>query len=803
MRMALSAFLVLLACACRDGEDIAVPTQTPSPLFVLRLHTSPGVITNLAPADSMRRAGSVVTYTFALAPGYTSLRVLLDGQPTSPSGEVTMDRSRAFWASADPIALLAQAESALVATIERSVLHDTPQEFYRQLEGLVDSLLASSTPETTLQTLGRAIAVAVVPERDADKVAAAFKVGPAPTSMPGASAGRLRAVTGPHTVLVFVNGIMTTTADYRLAWRGALYPLAQREGLTITRGFEVTGFYNRTAVLPDAASEKFWSCVVLKWNQLAYGFLFPSTTFPLCLPAGGLVIAGRAVADVAQAIAQMTNIVVFGSPSLVQSEARDLASLIIQARVSGQRVILVAHSQGNLMVGEALLYLDSLSSWSPDDSACLGWIAIAPPVPPRTPQGMAAPVTMILRGAHTADILELLLGLSSQGVVPVQNELSDAYDGQGWFWSRLLGWFGVGTGGALHSVVSSYFGMPATEARIGGALRDQVDLLDARCTAPTATLVVTSNMSTSWTVGPGGLTGTGVSGIFAVRAERNGTRFDVRPDQIAGHTVTVATAEGPGSSMLMFPGETKSFHITYSSPSTELLNGVSRAGAISSPGETDLLTFLAAEGDAIAVGIGKIGALSTLWPWIRLVSPSGSLLGEAMGPDAAQISDRLHRPISAPESGLYTLMVGSWDGSVNGYSGTGTYVLTLAKVPGSFVVPPGDEGGTLSEGGDHAGIITVGDMDLWTFWAEQGQSLPITITRSNPASTLWPWVRLLGPMGEFLGEASGRDVARVVDRLFRPLTASTTGLYTVIVGSWDGSVNGYGGTGDYVITRRP
>src|SRR5204863_6176949 len=51
---------------------------------------------------------------------------------------------------------------------------------------------------------------------------------------------------------------------------------------------------------------------------------------------------------------------------------------------------------------------------------------------------------------------------------------------------------------------------------------------------------------------------------------------------------------------------------------------------------------------------------------------------------------------------------------------TGSYLLTLAKGPGTFATSTGDEGGDLPNGATQAGTIYLGDLDQWSFTATQG-----------------------------------------------------------------------------------
>src|SRR2546430_1276794 len=96
-------------------------------------------------------------------------------------------------------------------------------------------------------------------------------------------------------------------------------------------------------------------------------------------------------------------------------------------------------------------------------------------------------------------------------------------------------------------------------------------------------------------------------------------------------------------------------------------------------------------------------------PWIRLVSPTGVLLGNGIGTSAVHIVSITPPP---PTSTLFpcTTLVPSSARNAD----TGSYLLTLAKGPGTFATSPGDEGGDLTNGATHAGTIYLGDLDQWS-----------------------------------------------------------------------------------------
>src|SRR5947199_312824 len=130
-------------------------------------------------------------------------------------------------------------------------------------------------------------------------------------------------------------------------------------------------------------------------------------------------------------------------------------------------------------------------------------------------------------------------------------------------------------------------------------------------------------------------------------------------------------------------------------------------------------------------------------PLTRLVSPSGVLLGNGIGTSTVQIA------ATAPTSGKYTEIRGTNDGTVSARNyDTGSYLLTLAKGPGTFATSAGDEGGDLPNGATQAGTIYTGDLDQWSFTATQGQVITLSISEVAPATPgFQPWIRLVSPPG--------------------------------------------------------
>src|SRR6185436_193613 len=113
-----------------------------------------------------------------------------------------------------------------------------------------------------------------------------------------------------------------------------------------------------------------------------------------------------------------------------------------------------------------------------------------------------------------------------------------------------------------------------------------------------------------------------------------------------------------------------------------LTNGSTATGAILK-GDLDVWTFTATLGERIAVHVGEITDNDDFRPWIRIWGPTGAVLGDTSGTDAAALD------VAANATGTYLVLVASFDA---GFDGSGTYQLTMTHTPGPITVAAGDEG---------------------------------------------------------------------------------------------------------------
>jgi hypothetical protein len=212
-----------------------------------------------------------------------------------------------------------------------------------------------------------------------------------------------------------------------------------------------------------------------------------------------------------------------------------------------------------------------------------------------------------------------------------------------------------------------------------------------------------------------------------------------------------------------------------------MINGLMHTGTILL-GDLDMWTFTATNGDSIVVRLGKITDTNTFTPLVRLYSPSGVPLGSSALGAAGEVS------IRATNSGTFIVVVSDGNGAL---SGSGTYRLTLAKTGDPVVVSAGDDGGPLTNGVLHTGTILLGDLDMWTFRANNGDSIVVRVGEITDTNTFTPWVRLFSPSGVPLGSSSFGAAGEVSTR------ATNSGTFIVVVSDGNG---GLSGSGDYRLT---
>src|SRR5438132_768522 len=223
-----------------------------------------------------------------------------------------------------------------------------------------------------------------------------------------------------------------------------------------------------------------------------------------------------------------------------------------------------------------------------------------------------------------------------------------------------------------------------------------------------------------------------------------------------------------------------------------MTNGATNAGSIYQ-GDFDTWTFTATQGDYIALSVGTVTQTTAHFaPWIRLVSPTGVLLGNSSTQTGASNIE-----IGRASCRERAVIIGSY---LSGYyDGTGSYLLTLAKGPGAVEVSTGDQGGPMTNGATNAGSIYQGDFDTWTFTATQCDYIALSVgTETQTTAHFAPWIRLVSPTGALLGNSSTQTGASNIAP-----TAPRSRTYTVIIGNYARGRYGDTGSSPHTLAQGP
>ena len=213
-------------------------------------------------------------------------------------------------------------------------------------------------------------------------------------------------------------------------------------------------------------------------------------------------------------------------------------------------------------------------------------------------------------------------------------------------------------------------------------------------------------------------------------------------------------------------------------------NGATNTAAILVANQQDTWTFSANLHDAFVVRVGEINAGSPFSPTVTLLGPGGNQLRFTSQQSEAEIAD------TATTSGTYTIVVRDASNQ------TGGYRITMAKTGEPVTTSPGDEGGPLANGAKYAGTIDIGDLDVWTADATQGDAIVVRMGRDSTATPLGPQLRIFSPNGgPVLAQSS---VATGGSACEFTIHAKATGQYLVIAS--DVFTTGIGGHGHYHLT---
>lgn len=497
-RLALAALSVVVFAGCKaDSSDSLAPKKTSaSPARrALTVVRSKGVIGTPTSDSTAADSGRTLPYSFSAIAGYENLRVFLDGAPVDASGAVLMDANHSLTALASVSiavsdAVAPQVEATTTATAQLKNPAIKPMDAYRALAAATADLAAHVSADSVDHFL-RVARLRSLSTADADRIAHAIleindSLAVEATAGPAALEANDEAP-GAEVTYLFVNGIWTLPSQLE----GTTDVLRQNltfAGLTDASKFRTDRFYNPMWNSGDSRSLAFLICMQLIADAAAEG----QNPMPDAA-CNALALRAAGISDLKESVLQVTTRVFFPNADRVTPSVSALADRISSVAATS-RVVVVAHSQGNLLLHEAFREIDRRHSLN---GRCIGTVSLAPPMKV-TPMGNSTPVSAsFVAGTTIKDVL-LYLNSTAPGVLDIssvptnRNSRSDALDATYAaltnFWVTLLsggvssvqaGILYVAGGLDLHLVKSDY--LTANRATTAALLKNQTDDVLKRC----------------------------------------------------------------------------------------------------------------------------------------------------------------------------------------------------------------------------------------------------------------------------------------------------------------------------------
>lgn len=468
------------------GADLDIRFWVERPPRRFTVLVGPGVRGIPGASDSLWSYGSRVPYAFLPAPGYKNVAVRVDGMPALPIGLVVTDTEHVLTVTADRRVVLSSAALPLYGQARRVLNAVDPVAAYQAYldagEAYVES--PSRSHDEAMRDLRDVEFLAFDPIRDSAalrKVDAAldgqvFDVAESSTGSAGlgASAKSMRrvealdAASAPdsteRTVFLYINGIATPQLGPEgvTATRVELRSIVSEVPLFADRTtFDVRFFYNRTYREQRPTPEQQRShCVALFASQFVFGYRGANSFAPFMAECTADPSYRRfSDHDLLECIRQM--LAIFANTDAAEVDAGRLAARIQELRSSGNHVILVPHSQGNLMANQAIHLLRSVThEFDPGrDSTCIGLVSLASPTSRRWELGEHYIAPIVVRG----DLVPMI----DNEWPPIDTDLSHQLLDRPSLETAF-----TPTGIILHSVLESYFLQPQSRAAIRTGLKD-------------------------------------------------------------------------------------------------------------------------------------------------------------------------------------------------------------------------------------------------------------------------------------------------------------------------------------------
>lgn len=420
-----------------ERTELNVRFQIFVPRVTLTVIAEPGVHGDLTSQTYSFRRGERVAYAFSADSGYKNALVTLDQDPIAKRGRITMDDSHVLIASADRETGVAPGDEWILrdarTLLKASDKVALAQRLLANLGEMADTVnVIDRLRRVEMTLLERDVDAAAMPALDTALAGHSLLVGegsgmrddtpgggggggvvtsllvpfgssPHPPLQPVATIMSAGASNGEPVTIAYVNGILTTPL-------GALFAAhhvaraARDARWNANVSFDVKLIYNRSAIASETSLED--RCVLdlgIKGDWLGLNSLPGEVAKCLHSTEPRALAVLSDYAEVGQQFISVLNRSITTRPTDVDS----VAAFTERMREAGRHVVFVMHSQGNLIVQQALTLLARRGQYAQSrDTTCIGAVALASPtseawpVSPRHLHGLAVEGDVILMLGH-------------------------------------------------------------------------------------------------------------------------------------------------------------------------------------------------------------------------------------------------------------------------------------------------------------------------------------------------------------------------------------------------------------------
>jgi hypothetical protein len=450
-----------------DFELTSPPIVSP----ILMVLADVGVTGAPAAGDTTFTQGTVVPYAFHGANDGRTLRVYLDGVVVPESGVVQMNGDHALFAALVVDLTLQPVDQDLYTAIRNVQTAADPVSAFQNLLDKVASASVEVGSDETDARMRRASAAAIDLNRDSaalrriDEALGGHmfevKLGSAGRALPSrvrispsrAAPGRPRSNSrlesstqaADSTMFLYVNGVGNLYQDAAKTAAELAALLREDPRFADPGEIVVKFFYNRNNFTQNGSAGDLVRCM----SALGDGGVEATVKYTNCRRMNPAQTVGSLVADLGELAGLLASNAQPTGP--VAQDIKDFADSIETYRLAGRNVVIMPHSEGNVITQKSLQRLGDAGRFAANGTPTC--VAVTPMASPATTYG-PVPAKYIMPTQLDGDIVTLahVVMPGAQTFPPISNTVADSLAGLRGGWRKLLFWKQLVDGVAIHGM---------------------------------------------------------------------------------------------------------------------------------------------------------------------------------------------------------------------------------------------------------------------------------------------------------------------------------------------------------------